>query len=76
MLRVRVLLAGVEKGFGRDASDIQASSAEGFAHFDAGGFHSQLRGPNRRNIASRTAADHDHIKIVFLHGPEFMKAAK
>ena len=62
---------GMQKGFGRNAADIEAGTAEarlplgigiriGFA---AGDREAELRGADRCHIATGTTADDEHIKI-------------
>src|SRR4029450_4448852 len=51
------MIAGGEKGFARDAADIETGTAEFFILFDDGGRKSELGGADGSDIAARTGAD-------------------
>ena len=53
---------GPQQRLRRDAAPVQANAAQMFALNDCG-FQPQLRRADRRDIAPRPRADHDHIKI-------------
>ena len=57
-------LGGLQQRLRRNAADIEASPAEGLAHLDACGFEPELSGADRRNIASRPAADNGNVVML------------
>jgi len=59
-----IKLSGVEQRFGRDAANIQASSAKCIAGLDTGHFKAQLSCANGAVIAARAAANNYQIISV------------
>jgi len=49
---------------GRDASDVEAGTAESATLFDASGFQTELRGFDGGHVAAGTAADDDDVVFV------------
>ena len=56
----------VQQGFGRDTTDVQASSTKRFAAFDDGRFQAQLGAADGRYIAAGACSDDDNV--VVCHG--------
>ena len=56
------MVAGGEKRFARDATDVQASAAEFLVFLDDRGAQSELCGANRGDISAGAGADDDEVK--------------
>ena len=57
--------SGLKKmNLGRDASDVEAGTAESATLFDASGFQTELRGFDGGHVAAGTAADDDDVVFV------------
>mmetsp|Transcript_11048 Transcript_11048/g.27175 ORF Transcript_11048/g.27175 Transcript_11048/m.27175 type:complete len:482 (-) Transcript_11048:59-1504(-) len=66
MLRVMVVMGAGQQCLGWDAADIETSSAQRAAHFDACGFQAHLAGLDGGDVAAGSAADyHD---VILFHG--------
>src|SRR3569623_695324 len=72
MARVLIMIGRLQQGLRRNATDVGAGAARRrtallvFPVVDAGSGKAELRGAGLCDIASGSAADHDHIKI-FRH---------
>ena len=58
-----------QQGFGRDAADVQAGTAEGRSGFDAGGFVTKLGGADGGNVSAGTCADDYYIVLRHVKNP-------
>ncbi len=66
MMQQVINLGGAQQRFGRDAAPVEADAAELVA-LDQRRLHAELRGADCRDIAARTAADHDQVKGILGH---------
>src|SRR5438477_7613864 len=62
----------LEQRFGWNAAPQQARAAERFLLLDDGGLQSELRRADRRDVAARAGANHDHVVFVG-HGASFYR---
>ena len=66
VLQVVEDLGGAQQRLGRDAAPIEADAAQMLA-LDDGRFHAELRGANRRDIASGACAHHHKVECAVRH---------
>ncbi|MPL74175.1 hypothetical protein SDC9_19985 [bioreactor metagenome] len=57
------VVRGVQQRLRGDAADVQAGAAKSATALDTGGLEAHLGTADRADIATRAAADHDHIKF-------------
>ena len=66
MLGIMEVMTRLQQRLGRDAADVEARSAEGSTHVDAGRAEAQVGGCDGGDVASGTAAD--DYGVVWLLG--------
>ena len=59
--RFRVFFRTYQKGFGRNAADIEASTAQRFTAFDTSHLYAELGGADRCNIAAGAGTDNHEV---------------
>ena len=64
LLHIVVVMAGLQQRLRRDAPDVEAGSAEGAAHLDAGGGKPELGGLDGGDVSTRSASDDDHVVLL------------
>ena len=76
MLRSMEMFAGLQQGFGRNAADVQAGTAQRGrvacfvdACIDTGGFETQLGGADGGNVSAGTCADDYYIVLRHVKNP-------
>ena len=57
--------ADVQQGFGRDAADVQADTAEGLVALDQGDFQAEVGGAEGGGVTGRACADDEHVHRAF-----------
>ena len=62
LFRESEVIAGREKGFARDAADIETGPAEFLVFLDDGGAKAELRGANGSHIAAGAGANDDNVE--------------
>src|ERR1019366_7826668 len=60
--RELIVLRRLEQRLGRNASDVDASSAERFVALDAHGLESELRRADRGDVTARPSADYEDVR--------------
>jgi hypothetical protein len=67
----------MQQGFGRHATDVQTSAAEGRATFHASGLEPQLASADRRVITAGAAAQNHYVIVAHALAPDgWMRIAK
>ena len=64
LLHIVVVMAGLQQRLGGDAPDVEAGSAEGAAHLDAGRGKSELGGLDGGDVSTGTSADDHHVVLL------------
>ena len=67
MFGIMIMMRRLQQGFGGDTSDVETGSSQCAAHFDTGGFETELSGFDGGYVSAGAAAD-DYDVVLGLGG--------